>query len=295
MASSLEFLATAGSMTSSGGRGELFDHLPRDIGLLRRVVQGLMIHIFCAARYGATLDGPRQNEVQLRAVARKLERIAELDPRPLTEVREPDKRLVGNCRDSSLMLTAMLRHQRVPARCRCGFARYFIADHFEDHWVCEYWNSSASRWMLVDAQLDELQRDKLSISFDPLDVPRDQFLVGGKAWQLCREGQADPDTFGITDLHGLWFVRGNLVRDIASLNKVELLPWDSWGIIEPRDEDLPAGHLAFLDQLAGLTTMDVPEFDRVRLSYESDARLYVPSMIHSHTPAVIQTIDLTRI
>ena len=35
------------------------------------------------------------------------------------------------------------------------------------------------------------------IGFDPFDVPRDQFVVGGRAWQLCRAGEADPDTFGL--------------------------------------------------------------------------------------------------
>src|SRR6516165_7569409 len=31
---------------------------------------------------------------------------------------------------------------------------------FEDHWVCEYWNGAEERWVLVDAQLDELQQAK---------------------------------------------------------------------------------------------------------------------------------------
>jgi len=176
-----------------------------------------MIHIFWAEQYGVQLAGPRRDEVQLRSVARKLERIIELDPRPLAEAREPDKRLVGNCRDFSLMLTTMLRYQGVPARARCGFARYFIPNHFEDHWVCEYWSTAHNRWVLVDAQLDTLQVGKLGVCFDPLDVPRDEFIVGDKAWQMCRAGQADPDTFGIADLHGLWFVRGNLVTCICLL------------------------------------------------------------------------------
>ena len=48
--------------------------------------------------------------------------------------------------------------------------------------MCEYWAEDEGRWVLVDAQLDELQCDVLKMSFDPLDVPRDQFIVGGKAW-----------------------------------------------------------------------------------------------------------------
>lgn len=87
-----------------------------------------MIHIFWAEQYGIQLPEQRKGEVQLRSVASKLERIAELDPRPLDQARPPDKRLVGNCRDFSVLLTAMLQHQGVPARARCGFGRYFLPD-----------------------------------------------------------------------------------------------------------------------------------------------------------------------
>lgn len=49
---------------------------------------------------------------------------------------------------------------------------------------------------------------------------------------------ADPNDFGIFDMRGLWFVWGNLVRDIAALNRMELLlPWDSWGLAEGQDQD----------------------------------------------------------
>ena len=100
---------------------------------------------------------------------------------------------------------------------------------FIDHWVTEYWNESAQRWVLVDAQLDQRQRELFGIAFDPLDVPRDQFLVAGDAWQLCRGGKADPGAFGILDMHGLWFIAGNVIRDVAALNNHEMLPWDVLG------------------------------------------------------------------
>ena len=112
---------------------------------------------------------------------------------------------------------------------------------------------------------------------------------------LCRTGQADPDTFGIFDMHGLWFVRGNFVRDVASLNKMELLPWDGWGIIEGKDEDLSPEDLAFLDQVAKLTDRDVPEFERVCTLYEKDNRLPVPATIRSYTQMGVQTVDLAYV
>jgi hypothetical protein len=295
MSAELDGFAAHGPITDPRHRAGLFDQQPADIAALCRVVQGLMIHVFWAERYGLQLPEERQGELQLRSVASKLDRILELDPRPLAETRPLEKRLVGNCRDFTVLLTSMLRHQGVPARARCGFARYFLPNHYEDHWVCEYWNAAQGRWVLVDPQLDEFQSNELSIRFSPLDVPRDEFIVGGKAWQLCRTGQADPDTFGIFDLHGLWFVRGDFVRDVASLNKVELLPWDSWGIIEARDEELSADDLAFLDRVAEQTSGDVPELETVRAWYASDDRLRVPRMIRSYLQQAVQTIDLEQV
>ncbi len=282
MTTYLDYFAAPGPFTSAGERAALFEQLPADVGALCKVVQGLMIHVFWAERYGLRIPDERQGELQLRPVGPKLDRIIELDPRPLAEARPPERRLVGNCRDFTVLLTAMLRHQGVPARARCGFGRYFLPNHYEDHWVCEYWNAAQARWVLVDAQLDELQSGVLAIPFSPLDVPRDQFVVGGKAWQLCRSGLADPETFGIADMHGLWFVRGDFVRDIAALNKAELLPWDCWGLIEASDQDLSSDDLATLDLLAELTSGDVPEFERVRACYENDPRLRVPPTIRTY-------------
>lgn len=291
----LDYYAAPGPTTGAGRYETLLAALPTDLAALCRLVQGVMIHVFWAEQYGLALPEARREEVQLRATEARLARIMELDPRPLTEMRPPERRVVGNCRDFSVLLTAILRHQGTPARARCGFGRYFLPDHFEDHWVCEYWHAAQARWLLVDAQLDDLQRRKLSIPFDPLDVPRDQFIVAGKAWQMCRAGEADPDAFGIFDMHGLWFVRGNLVRDVAALNKVELLPWDSWGIMELPEDTLTAEDYCLLDEAAALACGDVPEWERMRALYARNGRLRVPTTITSYTAAGPQKVQLGAI
>jgi hypothetical protein len=185
MTTDLTFFAQPGRMTDPGPYAHLFDPLPTDIGELCRIVQGTTIHVFWAERYGLKLSPERQGEVQLRSLERRLERMLELDPRPLMEMRSLEKKLVGNCRDFTQMLVSILRHQGVPARARCGFGAYFLPNHFEDHWVAEYWNAAQKRWVLVDAQLDAFQCNAMKIPFNPLDVPRDQFIVGGRAWQMC--------------------------------------------------------------------------------------------------------------
>lgn len=281
MDSIFTYFTQYGTISNPGTYASLFENLPTSIPDLVKLVQGVTIHVFWTERYGFKAPPERMAELQLRTMEKRLARTLELDPRPLTEPRPIEKKLLGNCRDHSLLLVAMLRHQGIPARARCGFGAYFLPDHFEDHWVVEYWNTEQSRWMFVDAQLDELQQDALKINFDVLDVPRDQFIVGGKAWQMCRSGEQDADKFGIFNMKGLGFVRGNLVRDVASLNKMELLPWDCWGVMLKDTLDDPSDLVA-LDEVAALTADDVPEFETLRARYESDPRLYMDGKLLSY-------------
>ena len=87
---------------------------------------------------------------------------------------------------------------------------------------------------------------------------------------------------------------GDFIRDVASLNKMELLPWDSWGMMRSRDEDITQDDKAFLDRLAELTAGDVPEISKVRTLYEGDPRLKVPRVITSYTQAGVKPIDLDQ-
>lgn len=182
------YFSQYGRITNPGPYADLYANLPDEVPSLAQVVQGLIVHVFWAERYGLKLSEERQGEVQLRSMQRRLARTLELDPGPLTTPRPNDKKIVGNCRDFSVSLASMLQSKGIPARPRCGFGAYFLPNHYEDHWVCEYWNDTEQRWILVDAQMDELQRSVLELPFNPLDVPRDQFIVGGAAWKMCRAG-----------------------------------------------------------------------------------------------------------
>lgn len=276
-ANPLEFYVRPGSMTDPKEHADLFRGLPAEMPALVQTVQGLLLHIFWAERYGVTLSEERKQEVSIRTVAQMLERLQELDDGPLTVARAFEKQLVGNCRDFSTLLCAMLRYQGVPARARCGFGAYFEPNHFEDHWVCEHWQPDEGRWVMVDVQLDSFQCQTLGIEFDPLDVPPDQFLTAGKAWLMCRAGQADPDQFGIFDLKGMWFIRGNVVRDLLALNKIEVLPWDVWGLMAKEEQDVTPEDMEFLDRVAQLTLAGDEAFSEVRALYQNDDRLRMPS------------------
>jgi hypothetical protein len=259
----------------------LLDGLPTAIPDLVKVVQNNLLHIFWAKHYGVELSDARKTEVNLRTTAARLQRIYDADPEPLVVPRAAHERSIGNCRDFTLMLCTLLRHRGIPARARCGFGTYFVPLRYEDHWICEYWSADQGRWIGVDAQLDTLQGVKLKIDFNPLDVPRTRFIPGGLAWQMCRQQGVSPDRFGIFDMHGLWFVRGDMLRDLAALNKVELLPWDSWGLMLGSDESISVEDRAFLDHVAALTLAGDESFGEVRALYKSEARVRVPAVFSS--------------
>ena len=208
-----------------------------------------------------------------------LERLLAHDGQPLSATRPVDERLVGVCRHFTVLLVAMLRAQGVPARARCGFGAYFNPGHFEDHWVCEFWKSTEGRWVLVDAQIDALQWATLKPDFDVLNVPRDRFVTAGDAWAQCRAGDADPSTFGIFAMRGLWFIAGNLMRDLAALNNMEMLPWDIWGAMTRPDTPLQEDQLALFDRLATVTRAPDTAFTELRRLYEGDDRLRVPATV----------------
>ena len=277
----LDFYAQPGVMTSAGGYAPLFDALPRDMAGLVRIVQGLLLHEHSAPAYGVMLSDERKTASHVRPLERMLERLLALDGQPLSVARPVETRLVGVCRHFAVLLVALLRAQGVPARARCGFGSYFKGGCFYDHWVCEYRHPARACWVRVDAQIDDVQRAMLTIDFEVLDVPHDRFLIAGDAWAQYRAGEVDPSAFGIFDIRGLWFIAGNLVRDLAALNNMELLPWDQWGAMPGPDEPLQERDVVFFDRIAALTRAPDAVFTELRALYESDDRVRVPVTVRN--------------
>ena len=274
------YFATVGPFTDLSSCGPRIRELPTKLDDLCRVVQGLVIHPFFVQLYGMNPVGIRSGDLEVRKASEMIQRLFEIDSRPLVEPRPPELRFVGNCRHFTVLLCAFLRAQGVPARARCGFGTYFNPLTFEDHWVCEVWDEMHQSWRLVDSQIDTAQRDYFQIPFDPLDMPRSQFHVAGHAWDQCRKGQADPMLFGILDLRGLWFVRGNLVRDLAALNKHELLPWDAWGLMI-KQQDGDAAEMVLLDYVAELTQAVDERHTEILEVQNSEPGLRIPRVIVS--------------
>jgi hypothetical protein len=277
----LGFYAEPSELTSPGRHAALFNALPDDPVALARIVQGVVLHKYMAQAYGVEVPPGREAESHTRRVESMLEQILAHDSRPLPALRSPEKRLFGVCGHFTSMLVAMLRAKGTPARERAGFGAYFNAPYFEEHVLCEYWNVDEDRWVLLDTQFDEVWRTQLKIDHDVFDVPRDRFLTASDAWSLCRTGKADPNLFGIFNgnMRGLWFIAGELIRDLAALNKAEVLVWDVWGAMPKPNTKLGAKQLKYFDRLAALTRDPDASFGELRATYRDDEGARVPPVV----------------
>jgi transglutaminase-like putative cysteine protease len=237
------------AMSDTGGHDAAVAAMPVGIGALNAAVQGIIIHTEWLGAYGVDESDFASVSRDTLPVADRLALVLKGDASPLTVGRPPARRTVGTCRDFALVLCGLLRSKGISARLRCGFANYFH-DGWEDHWVCEYWDRDTRRWHLSDAQLDDVLKARLGITFDPTDVPRDSFLTAGQAWIACRAGQRDPDAFGHGETKGLWFVKVNVVRDHYAVNNRETSGWDRWRDVPKARRMVSEGDCAVLDAIA---------------------------------------------
>jgi len=202
----------------------VLEAVPADPVGICALVPGLVLHPFEATDLG--LDAGRLGGQQIRPASAIIGAVLALDPAALDIPREPGRRLVGTCRTFVVLSCALLRYRGIAARARCGFGTYFQPGLGLDHWVTEYWHEADRRWARVDTE-------HLGHSFvpHPEDLQPDEFLTGGEAWTGYRHGVIDATAFGVpgTENFGPAEISGNAVRDLAALNKVEMLPWDEWG------------------------------------------------------------------
>ena len=258
-------------MTNPGKYAYLYETLPETTPELCKVVQELLLHVFHAQRYGVTLTEQRKKEVRLREVEDILQRAMELDDRSLIEPRDPEKRVISHCRDYAVLLCSFLRHKGIPARVRAGFATYFEPLH-QTHWICEYWCEERKKWVIVDAQLDEVQAEHYKIDFDPLDVPAGKFFYAVREYGLVRKN-GDPKADNYKDW--LYEAKRSLIQDFAALNKVEVEVWDVTGFMDIDERRNPEAERLLL-RIVELTTSSYDRLPELRSVYKNHDELQVP-------------------
>ena len=265
---------------------------PRDLAELRRRVSGLVFHYRAngdLSRHGFGDD--RLTEIDLRYAEEQFARLAELKADRLDGRRAPTERILGCCRDFTLLFVSLARTAGIPARSRVGFAGYFDDGWWIDHVVAEVWDADAARWRLVEPQLREGFVDSATgAPLDLVDVPRDRFLTGDQAWSGARAGRIDPERcvvapeFESPALRSWQYLAHNLVLDLVARAGHEALLWETWGVLDEFLAGVPDAALtADLDRIAGRLADPAVTLDEVR-ALAADPRFAVPEVVTNHSP-----------
>lgn len=259
----LVYYSEQGLVSSPGEYVTLLGELPVDIRQLCASIHQLMLIDFLPNMGFVNVPSKHLEDVQIRDIKNRLKKIVDRDNSSILTKRSFEKITLGNCRDLCLMLCSVLRHHHIPARLRSGFGTFFVPQKYHDHWVCEYWSQSESRWIRVDPWMSQIHYRKellppqlseglLQLDLNPYDVQKEYFITGAEAWINCREKGHDSNNYGTYEPHlkGLWFVRDNMIRDLLCLNKIEPLAWDCWGAMGREISSIDEDKLILLDDIA---------------------------------------------
>jgi|SRR5215211_1000961 hypothetical protein len=186
----LAYYANQSPITDPGEMARHLGDLPHDLAGLQRIARGLVLH------YRA--DNPSAHGIPEN-------RLTEVDSRPLAQPRPPQTRLLGCCRDCTVLYLTMARQLRIPARARVGFATYFVPGPNLDHEVAEVWDAGQARWRLVDPELGDDHADPSDgFQVDPQDVPEIA------SWSPARHGRRAAQVRQIR--RRFWSIQGSMSR-----------------------------------------------------------------------------------
>lgn len=294
--SMLSFYRNTSLYTDLGLYRDFVKSLPNDIESLCSLLRNQMIHPFDLkdeeernnpnSFYGDMTKIPRtsliyENDLYPTAVSM----IAELlrrDPNFTTKRKIEDKIHVC-CRETSILLIAILKAKNIPARTRCGFTHAVSEiDGAGDHWIVEYYNESYKKWILVDPTMcyDQETLNYFEIDYSLTNVPRDKFIFAADAYLGLRNGKykteaiysfSNPKTFGIKA------AINELFYDFHSLMNNEIPFCQSPKYLKDKSYLLDDDEYIELDELARLMLDPDKNFDRLLEIWDSQDKFRIMS------------------
>ncbi|MEM9607939.1 MAG: transglutaminase-like domain-containing protein [Actinomycetota bacterium] len=233
-----------------GRHRERLGEVPVDPAGLSAVARNLIVHYRAS---GEDLPAATRPDVHLRWLEASLSVDQQRHGLPLAAPRPVTERLQGCCRDHSLFCVGVLREAGVPARCRVGFAGYFLDGWHHDHVIVEAW--LGGRWRRFDPEVE----DRFPNLPDPLDIElgpatASGFVSAAAAWAAHRRGEIEAATFGVAPevplFFGPRFLFGEVIIELAHRFGDELLLWDSWGKLDDEWGPVADDDASWLDEIA---------------------------------------------
>jgi hypothetical protein len=278
--------------TDPGAAGVVIDELPADLAALREASSQLVFHYRAGGDWAQNgVPAERAVEIDTRYADAMFALLLSRGEPTLARKRLPPDRVVGCCRDATLLFVSLARHKGIPARMRFGFAAYLRPGLLIDHVVAEAWDEAALRWRLIDGEMDSDWTPELDgRPVDWTDLADDQFVTGPRAWRAARVGASDPERhltapeLDAPELRGWPLLARHVIHDLAALNKTEMLVWDAWGLQLHIDPGWVAGQdAALLDEICAHLA-DPEVFPDVIAALADRDEVRVPATVTSFDP-----------
>jgi hypothetical protein len=149
----LDFYKQYSTFTDLGEYAYLYKNLPDSLPELCRLIKSQFIHPFSELpQYRNQIPKERWDEwiTIYPTVKSILKGLLSYDSSGFVYNRKPENRLVLGCREYAIVLASVLKYRGIPARVRAGHAKYLDSTFHVSHAICEVWNETEKRWMLVD-------------------------------------------------------------------------------------------------------------------------------------------------
>ena len=266
----LDFYCQYSSYTNPGKYEYLYENLPDSLPALCQLIKKQFMHI--VAEYPSYKDvmpsDSRYDMTKYATIESILATLYHKDSNGLTLNRKPEDRLVFSCQNYALMLASMLKYKGIPARVRYGHATYLIPDFHASHTICEVWNKTEKRWMLVDPNVNMI------------DFSRDKFDFSNEAWLQMQNGEIDPSQFGFPGKYtGEASITGKISADLASIlgNEYPLTMYPP--IMEyyfEGEKELPKKQIKILDSISELMqSLNAKNLSKLQRIYNNTPKIQV--------------------
>jgi hypothetical protein len=268
----LDFYRQYGFYTNPGEYEQMYTNLPDSLTTICKLIKSQLIHpIADLPQYRNLIPQERSCEdLKYPTVQTMLVGLKTFNPAGLILDRKPADRLVVSCRYHAILLASILKHQGIPVRVRYGFASYLYPKYHIYHVICEVWNNSEKRWMLVDP-------DRQMIDF-----PSQQFEFAGDVWIKNQQGKLDPNTYGIPNWWGSHPILDVLCHDLASVLGDEHIYLTRPPISADTTmnvNNMPADQIDVINKISILIANVDTNFNELQLLYNSNKQLQFSSPI----------------
>ena len=266
----LDFYRQYSSFTEPGEYEYLYENLPDSLPELCSLVRSQFVHPYAhLPRVRNQFPKERWNETgKYPSVKTILEGLVSYDSSGIIKERKIEDRLILGCRHNAILLASILKYRGIPARVRTGHVTYLRPGFHLSHTICEVWNESDRRWMLVDP------------STAMVDFSRDKFDFSNELWLKMQNGEIDSKQYGFPGRYsGLVSIVGKVSPDLASLLGTEY-PINQYAPMLDyafeNDDQLTAEHIETLNKISKLMkTLDAENLSELQEIYNNTPEIQI--------------------